>query len=105
MKIGVIGAGNIGQALTRLAMAHGHQVMIANSRGPDSLREAATALHCEAGTVAQAAAFGEVVILAIPLRAIEALDPAEFDRKIVLDATNYYPGRDGAIPSLDTHQA
>jgi 8-hydroxy-5-deazaflavin:NADPH oxidoreductase len=104
MKIGVIGAGNIGQALARLALASGHQVRVANSRGPESLRELTAALGCEADMSAGAAAFGDVVILAIPLRAFDALAAPDFEGKIVLDATNYYPGRDGAIEALDTHQ-
>jgi predicted dinucleotide-binding enzyme len=105
MKIGIIGAGFIGQALTRAAVRNGHHVLISNSRGPHTLRSLAAELHCEAGTVADAAAFGDVVILAIPLRAVEQLDPPLFEGKIVLDANNYYPGRDGAIPVLDGHQA
>jgi predicted dinucleotide-binding enzyme len=104
MKIGVIGAGNIGRALARTAVAGVHQVMLANSRGPGSLKEVAASLHCEAGTVAQAAAFGDVVIVAIPLRAIDQLEPEDFKGKIVLDANNYYPARDGAIEVLDAHQ-
>jgi predicted dinucleotide-binding enzyme len=105
MRIGVIGAGNIGRALTRAAVASGHQVMLANSRGPESLRQAAADLRCEAGTVSQAAAFGDLVILAIPFRAIDQLATADFEGKIVLDANNYYPLRDGAIEALDIQQA
>src|SRR3954465_7040709 len=100
VKMGVIGAGNIGQALTRAAVANGHQVVLANSRGPESLVKLAADLRCEPGTVAQAAAFGEAVIVAIPFRAIDGLDPAAFEGKVVLDANNYYPGRDGAIEAL-----
>lgn len=105
MRIGVIGAGFIGRALTRAAVRSGHQVMIANSRGPDTLRELMNELRCQAGTVAEAAAFGDVVILAIPFRAIEQLEPADFAGKIVLDANNYYPDRDGSIPVLDAYEA
>ena len=105
MKIGVIGAGFIGRALARTAVRNGHTVMISNSRGPDTLRSTAIALRCETGTVAEAAAFGEVVILAIPLKACQELDPGDFAAKIVLDADNYYPERDGAIPALDRHEA
>jgi predicted dinucleotide-binding enzyme len=101
----MIGAGFIGQALTRAAVRNGHHVLIANSRGPHTLRSLAAALHCEAGTVADAAAFGEVVILAIPLHAVKQLDPSLFEGKIVLDANNYYPSRDGTFAVLDSHQA
>lgn len=105
MKIGVIGAGFIGRALARIAVAQGHEVMIANSRGPQTLTSTAIALHCRTGTVAEAARFGEVVVLAIPLHAVPALEAAPFEGRIVLDANNYYPERDGRIPELDAHQA
>lgn len=105
MKIGVIGAGFIGRALARVAVRHGHEVMISNSRGPETLRSAAIALRSKAGTVAQAAQFGDVVILAIPLQAYRDLDPRDFQGRVVLDANNYYPERDGAIPALDTYEA
>jgi predicted dinucleotide-binding enzyme len=105
MKIGVIGAGFIGRALARVAVRNGHEVMISNSRGPETLGSTAIALRCRTGTVAEAAAFGDVVLLAIPLGACRDLDPAPFEGKVVLDANNYYPERDGRIPELDTHEA
>ena len=105
MNLGMIGAGHIGQALTRAAVRSGHRVMIANSRGPQTLAGLARELGCEAGTTQQAAAHGEVVALAIPFHAIGQLDPACFAGKIVLDANNYYPSRDGRIAELDTLQA
>lgn len=105
MKIGVIGAGFIGRALARVAVRNAHQVMISNSRGPETLISTAVALRCETGTVAEAAAFGEVVILAIPLKAYQELNPRDFEGKVVLDADNYYPQRDGAIAALDRHEA
>lgn len=105
MKIGVIGAGFIGRALARLAVANGHEVVIANSRGPQTLTSTAIALHSRAGTVEEAAHFGDVVVLAIPFPAIFELHPAAFDGRIVLDANNYYPKRDGNIAELASHQA
>lgn len=104
MNIGVIGAGFIGRALAKLALRNGHEVMISNSRGPQTLGSTAVALRCKAGTVNEAAAFGDVVILAIPLAGVAALDPAPFAGKIVLDANNYYPERDGRIPELDSRE-
>lgn len=104
MKIGIIGAGFIGRALARVAIANGHEVMIANSRGPQTLTSTAIALHCRAGTVAEAAQFGEVVVIAIPFPAIFNLDPTVFAGRIVMDANNYYPHRDGDIPALSSHQ-
>lgn len=105
MDIGMIGAGHIGKALTRAAVRTGHRVMIANSRGPQSLAELARDLGCEAGTAQEAAAYGPVVALATPFHAIGRLEPAWFAGKIVLDANNYYPARDGRIAELDGLQA
>jgi predicted dinucleotide-binding enzyme/predicted TIM-barrel fold metal-dependent hydrolase len=104
MKIGVVGAGFIGRALARLAVANGHEVMIANSRGPQTLTSTAIALHCHAGTVEEAARFGEVVVMAIPLHATNDLPAAPFAGKIVMDANNYYPKRDGDITELASQQ-
>lgn len=105
MKIGVIGAGFIGRALAKLAVRHGHDVMISNSRDPATLASTAAALGCKTGTLAQAADFGELLILAIPLKAVRDLDPRPFAGKVVLDANNYYPERDEVIPELDNHTA
>lgn len=101
MKIGIIGAGFIGRALARLAVSRGHDVMIANSRGPETLTSTAVALSCRTGTVQEAAAHGDVVVVTIPFRAIFDLDPAPFAGRIVIDTNNYYPERDGVFPALD----
>lgn len=105
MKIGMIGAGFVNRGIARLALYRGHDVMISNSRGPQTLGSAATALRSRKGTVKEAAAFGDILVLAIPYSAIRDLDPALFEGKIVLDATNYYPERDGRVAELDAHQA
>ncbi|GAA4347072.1 NAD(P)-binding domain-containing protein [Variovorax defluvii] len=105
MKIGVVGAGHIGRAMTKVAIDAGHEVMLANSRGPESLQALAKELGCRTGTVAEATRYGELVILAIPFNKIRQLDPADFAGRIVLDANNYYPGRDTAVEALDKHQA
>ena len=105
MKIGIIGAGHIGQALTRAAVRNGHVVMLANSRGPQTLTDLAAELRTERGTAAQAATFGDVAIVSIPYKAIFELDSAAFACRIVLDTTNYYPARDGAIGRLEKHEA
>ena len=104
MKIGIIGAGYIGRALAELASAAGHDAMISNSRGPDTLSSVATATRSKAGTTAEAAAFGDIVFIAIPFKHRDQLDPAAFAGKIVGDANNYYPGRDGEIAALDAHR-
>lgn len=101
MKIGCIGAGFIGRAVAKLAGEHGHQVMLSNSRSPKTLTSTAVSVRAGIGTVADAVAFGDVVLLAIPFYAIDDLDPALFAGKIVMDACNYYPGRDLPVPELD----
>lgn len=101
MKIGCVGAGFIGRAVAKLAVEHGHQVMLSNSRGPRTLTSAAIAVRAGIGTVADAVAFGDVVLLAIPFYAVADLDPAAFAGKVVMDACNYYPGRDEPVPALD----
>jgi predicted dinucleotide-binding enzyme len=93
MKIGIIGAGRIGQMFARHAIAAGHHVIISNSRGPDTLRSQVAALgeHAEAGNVTDAAA-ADIVMIAVPWWKIEDalrhLPP--FDGRIVIDATNAF---------------
>ena len=103
MRIGLIGAGNIGSTLARLAVEHGHDVMLSNSRGPETLGGLVSHLGARAvaGTASEAAAFGDVVVVAIPLKNYRRVPAAELANKIVIDANNYYPQRDGQIPGLD----
>jgi 8-hydroxy-5-deazaflavin:NADPH oxidoreductase len=106
MRIGVIGAGAIGQAVARRATAGGHAVVLSNSRGPDSLADTVSELGAgaTAGTVADAAA-AELVVLAVPWKAVgevlEGLPP--WDGRILVDATNQFT-RDGGfeVPDDDT---
>lgn len=100
MRIGVIGSGNIGGTAARLFAEAGHEVMISNSRGPESLSEEEDE-GLLVGTVEEASEFGEVVLVAIPLKAYETLPADELAETIVIDAMNYYPGRDGHIAELD----
>ncbi len=102
MKIGCVGAGFIGRAVARLAIKHGHEVMLSNSRGPRTLTSTAAATGAAIGSVSEAIAFGDVVLLAIPFFAVNDLDPAPFAGKIVMDACNYYPGRDDVVPDLES---
>jgi 8-hydroxy-5-deazaflavin:NADPH oxidoreductase len=104
MRIGCIGAGNIGQAVATRAVAAGHEVMLSNSRGPETLAEVEQSLGqaASAGTVEQAAAFGEVVLVATPLAALDVLPATALDGKLVIDANNYYPGRDGQIEEIES---
>jgi hypothetical protein len=100
MRIGVIGAGNIGGTAARLFADAGHEVVISNSRGPETLRgEEGDGIR--AGTVEEAAEFGEVVLVAIPFGERETLPVDELSDTTVIDAMNYYPGRDGKIAELE----
>ena len=101
MKIGIIGAGFVGRSVAQKAVEAGHEAMLSNSRGPQSLFSMKSALGCAVGTVDEAIAFGEVIVLAIPLAAYGALPPEGFRGKIVIDAINYYHERDGHIEALD----
>ena len=108
MKIGIIGAGMIGGTLARKLVNLGHEVVIANSRGPDTIRELAADVGATAVTVAEAARRGEIVIVTIPQRAVADLPkdlfagvPADV---VVIDTGNYYPSRDGSIPAIDEGQ-
>ena len=102
MRIGIIGSGRIGATTARLFTRAGHEVAIANSRGPDSLGAVAGETGARPVTVEEAAAFGDLVLVAIPLHAIGSLPAGAFAGKVVIDANNYYPGRDGAIERLDS---
>jgi 8-hydroxy-5-deazaflavin:NADPH oxidoreductase len=99
MKIGIIGSGHIGETAARLFIKAGHEVAISNSRGPDSLQAMVRELgpRARATRVEEAAAFGEVVLVAVPLKAYDTLPRAQLSGKIVIDAMNYYPQRDGQI--------
>jgi predicted dinucleotide-binding enzyme len=101
--IGLIGAGHIGSQLARLAVAHGHDVVVSNSRGPESLSALVAELgsHARAATATGAAAAGDIVVVTIPLKAIAAVPVKPLEGKIVIDTNNYYPQRDGHIPELD----
>ena len=103
MKIGIIGAGFIGRALATLAVRSGHEVMISNSRAPATLGSTAVAIGCKVGTAQDASIFGDVVFVAIPLMAYKAISAQALADKIVVDANNYYPQRDGVIEALDSN--
>ncbi|MGY3517602.1 NADPH-dependent F420 reductase [Micromonospora sp. PTRAS2] len=100
MKIGIIGSGHIGGTLTRRLSALGHEVTVTNSRGPESLGDLARETGATAGTLEQATEQAEVVVVAIPLRAVPELPARLVEGRIVVDADNYYPQRDGDIAEL-----
>ncbi|GGM31462.1 NADPH-dependent F420 reductase [Micromonospora yangpuensis] len=100
MKIGIIGSGHIGGNLARRLVPLGHEVTVANSRGPQSLAPLADETGATAGTVEQAVDGADLVVVAIPLRAVPELPGALFEGKVVVDANNYYAQRDGDIAEL-----
>jgi predicted dinucleotide-binding enzyme len=103
MRIGIIGSGNIGGTLARLLAGAGHEVVLANSRGPESLAGLVAEIGpaATAATPAGAAAAGDVVVLAVPFGVQYPDMPiGGLAGKVVVDATNYYAGRDGAFPDL-----
>jgi 8-hydroxy-5-deazaflavin:NADPH oxidoreductase len=101
--IGLIGAGKIGSQLARLAVARGHDVVISNSRGPETLADLVRELgpRARAGTPRDAAAAGDIVVVTIPLRNYGSVPVEPLAGKIVIDTNNYYPERDGHIRELD----
>ncbi|MEU6145805.1 NAD(P)-binding domain-containing protein [Streptomyces sp. NPDC047081] len=105
MKIGIIGAGNIGGNLTRRLTALGHDVSVANSRGPETLTELAKETGATPVRVEEAARGAEVVVVTIPLKAIPDLPTGVLDGAApdvaVIDTGNYYPQRDGRIAAIE----
>jgi predicted dinucleotide-binding enzyme len=103
MKIGIIGSGNIGGALTHQFRAVGHEVSIANSRGPASLADLARETGAHATSVEEAARGKDVVVVAVPLNRIGDLPPGLLaDAPVVVDTSNYYPQqRDGRIGDIE----
>jgi len=101
--IGLIGAGHIGSQLARLAVKHGHDVVISNSRGPESLADLIAELgpRARAATPEQAGAAGDIVVVTVPLKHYRRVPAAPLAGKVVIDTNNYYPQRDGRIPELD----
>jgi predicted dinucleotide-binding enzyme len=103
VRIGLIGAGKIGGTLARLFVAQGHEVALSNSRGPETLAELVAEIgpSARAVTPAEAAEFGEVVVVSVPLGRYQEVPTAGMAGKTVIDTNNYYPQRDGHISPLD----
>ena len=105
MDIGIIGAGHIGGTLARKLTALGHHVVIANSKGPESLGDVVAKTGATAGTLRQAVDGQALVVVTIPLKAVPSLPPgllADLPAgTVVVDTGNYYPSRDGTIPELE----
>lgn len=103
--LGLIGSGNIGSQLARLATGLGHAVVVSNSRGPQTLVDLVAELgdSARAGTPDEAAE-ADVVVVSVPLHAIGAVPVEPLAGKVVVDTTNYYWQRDGHVPELDAEQ-
>jgi predicted dinucleotide-binding enzyme len=101
--IGLIGAGHIGSQVARLSVAAGYDVVISNSRGPETLATLVKELgpKAKAATAQEAARAGDIVVVSVPLKNYRAVPVEPLSGKIVIDTNNYYPQRDGHIPELD----
>jgi len=102
MKVGIIGSGNIGSALAKHLTDLGHDVSVANSRGPETLTELAEQTGAKAATVEEAAAAEDLIIITIPEKAIPELPAGLFTntKATIVDTGNYYPVRDGEIGEI-----
>jgi predicted dinucleotide-binding enzyme len=101
--IGLIGSGHIGGTVAQLAVDAGHDVVLSNSRGPETLTDLVDRLgpRARAATAAEAAAAGDIVVVTIPLKAYRDVPAGPLRGKVVIDTNNYYPQRDGHISELD----
>jgi predicted dinucleotide-binding enzyme len=107
--IGIIGAGHIGTALARRSLDTGHDVVLANSRGPETLTDLVSGLQdrastqgtIRAGTAEEAAAAGDLVVVTVPLKAVDQVPAGPLAGKVVIDTCNYYPDRDGRVAELE----
>src|SRR6476620_10680411 len=101
--IGLIGAGHIGGTVARLAVAAGHDVVLSNSRGPETLTDLVAELgeHARAATAAEAAAAGDIVVVTITLKGYRDVPGEPLRGKVVIDTNHYYPQRAGHVAELD----
>lgn len=104
--LGLIGAGHIGSALAKHAIDAGYNVVLSNSRGPETLAGLVASLgpKARAATPREAAEAGDIVVVTIPLKSYSSVPVEPLKGKIVIDTNNYYPQRDGRIPRLDSEE-
>jgi predicted dinucleotide-binding enzyme len=101
--IGIIGAGHIGSTVAKLAVDAGYDVVLSNSRGPETLSDLVSQLgeRARAATAEEAAEAGDLVVVTIPLKSYREVPVEPLRGKVVIDTNNYYPQRDGHIAELD----
>src|SRR3954447_476251 len=107
MKIGILGTGHIGKTLALKLPAAGHDVKVANSRGPETIEAGVLASGARAVSAAEAVKDVDVVVLSIPLNRLPAVAPLVADlpaETVVIDTSNYYPQRDGKIDAIEQGQ-
>ncbi|MDJ0353791.1 NAD(P)-binding domain-containing protein [Pseudarthrobacter sp. PH31-O2] len=105
--IGIIGAGHIGSQIARKAVQLGYDIVISNSRGPETLTDLVAELgpHARAATPAEAAAAGDFAVVTVPLKNLGSVPVEPLAGKVVVDTNNYYWERDGHFPALDNGEA
>ena len=103
MTIGLIGSGLIGSSLARLAIAQGHDVVLSNSRGPETLADLVAELgpKARAATAAEAAQAGDIVVVTVPFGRYREVPAQPLAGKVVIDTNNYYPDRDGRFEDVE----
>ena len=101
--IGLIGAGNIGSTVAHLAVGAGYDVVLSNSRGPETLADLVDELgpRARAATAEEAARAGDLVVVTVPLKNVRDVPVEPLRGKVVIDTCNYYPQRDGQVAELD----
>jgi predicted dinucleotide-binding enzyme len=101
--IGFIGSGNIGGTLAKLFADQGYDVVISNSRGPETLADKVATIgdNARAATAAEAAEAGEIVVVSVPFLAVDQVPVAPLTGKVVIDTNNYYFERDGHHGAID----
>jgi predicted dinucleotide-binding enzyme len=101
--IGLIGSGNIGSTVAKLAVDAGYDVVLSNSRGPETLSGLVERLgrHARAATAAEAAEAADIAVVTVPLKSYRQVPVEPLRGKVVIDTNNYYPDRDGRIAELD----
>jgi predicted dinucleotide-binding enzyme len=105
--LGLIGSGHIGSTVARLAVAAGYDVVLSNSRGPETLNDLVDELgpSARAATAVEAAQAGDIVVVSIPVKNFRDVPVAPLAGKVVIDTGNYYPARDGRIAELDSGES